>query len=150
MRRPPVPRSRTRGCNFMPEHSIALELRFVEKLICRGFMWETRVRHCVTEHVHGLAAVQACLDIENLAVHAVSSIGLSITNDADSPIGFVGSRCRSLLEPFFEKIKADEIDFHAQIDPNFAQRVSEIFELVVRITAGITDHNDSATRSEER
>src|SRR6478736_5785444 len=120
----------------MPEHSIAFELRFVEKLIRRSFMRETRMRHCVTDYIHGLAAVQARLDIEEPPVLTVTSVGFSIANVADSPIGLVGSRGRTLFESLLEEIKPDEIDLHAQINPNLAQRVSEIFELIVRITAG--------------
>src|ERR1700742_4067229 len=50
------------------EHTVALELRFSEKLVGSGFVRESPVSHCVVVNVARFLAIKGGLDVNQIAI----------------------------------------------------------------------------------
>src|SRR5215813_1762150 len=112
-----------------PQHAIALKLCLTEPLVGGRLVGEGPVRPRVVEDVNGLGFVKSGFEIEQDTVLRAGPVHARILNRADGAI----------LARLHQTPRVDEDlpqgDRHAEIDTNLTNRVAQVLEVAVRVTA---------------
>src|SRR6185295_416501 len=105
-------------------------------------MWEGWVALLVFQHVARFTAVHRRFDVNKQTVLDFA-VDTRVTNSADGPV-----HSFFLVEVFrvrTEDRHRSELNRHSEIDAHFANRISEITEVVLWIRSGVRDNNQVTT-----
>src|SRR5690242_9952082 len=103
----------------MAEMPVAFELRFIEELVCRGLVWERKVRSCILGDVRRFLSVNACLDIQQSPwPGGFNLIDIFVMDFSHGAIAITTFRASLHLHTVAKN------DRYAQIDLDLSQRVA--------------------------
>src|SRR5436309_1460483 len=113
------------------QSAIAFKLRLVEPLVGCGLMWKVRLTLVVLQHVLGLITREGSLEVEQVA-----GVVFVVFNSSDGTMS---------LTPAGLRVGAHHaglnIDFDAKVRAALSKRISQVFECVRSIFAGITGND---------
>ena len=116
------------------ERAIALELRFVEPLICRRFVGEFRTGARVVVDVDRLVSRPRRLHVDEESLLGLRAVDRAVVDRRHGRV-----QVRLPLSVLRHLRRRRERDRHAEVDADLANRVAEILERVPAVAAGIAD-----------
>ena len=104
-------------CTELP---VGFELRFIEKLICRGLVREVGVAAGIVPHVRRFVARERGLQVDQKPFRG-SGVDQIVADGADGMVPLAPMRPILLAQTVHIYF-----DFHAKVDPNLSDRISQI------------------------